>query len=97
LIAQRGNEECAARGCDKLSCDIRPGSLLRESRFNNAWGGHDDADEDDMADDVTLWCLFAAGIAFIWWGCVMTARPKQRGQRDQVDDGLFDRGFDRAA
>jgi hypothetical protein len=32
--------------------------------------------EDDMVDDAALWFLLATGIAFIWWGCFMTAKKR---------------------
>ncbi len=29
-----------------------------------------------MVDDAALWFLLATGIAFIWWGCFMTAKKR---------------------
>ncbi|MGA2893188.1 MAG: hypothetical protein ABSE22_09980 [Xanthobacteraceae bacterium] len=47
-----------------------------------------------MADDVALWFLLAIGIAFIYFGCIFTAGPKQSLKSD---GGVFEQEMDRAA
>ena len=50
--------------------------------------------EDDMAVDATLWFILAVGIAFIYCGCVCTAR----GRKPLYPrEGTADRKMDLAA
>jgi hypothetical protein len=47
-----------------------------------------------MADDVVLWLILAAGIAFIYCGCIFTGgHKKSLGPGDSA----FEREIDRAA
>jgi len=54
----------------------------------------DEVWEDDMADDVALWFLLAAGIAFIYCGCIFTAGPKKPLK---AEGRVFHQEMDRAA
>ena len=50
--------------------------------------------EDDMAVDAVLWLMFAVGFAFIYCGCVCTARGRKPLY---LREGTADRKMDLAA
>jgi hypothetical protein len=42
--------------------------------------------KDSMAVDVVLWLIIAAGVAFVWCGCLMTA---DKGKSANFSGGRF--------
>jgi hypothetical protein len=50
--------------------------------------------EDSMAVDVVLWFILAAAVAWIYCGCIFTAREKTQAR---LRDERLERQFDRAA
>jgi hypothetical protein len=50
--------------------------------------------EESMAVDVVLWFILATAIAWIWCGCVFTARERRP---TKIPDSGFEQRLDRAA